>query len=185
MKINTDKHSLTIETLSKYLTYDPCTGVFKRIATRKNAGKLKILDCDYVITSMNNRGYLWTKIEEHVYLCHRLAVLIMTGRHPPNEVDHINGNRLDNRWENLRETTAFENSRNQGIRKDCTSGTRGVSYLSSSRHIKRWIARISHMGVRYHLGYYLTKEEAIEARKKAEIDFGYHENHAKRQSWRE
>lgn len=114
-----------------------------------------------------------------MFLVHRLVWLYMTGEHPNGEIDHINGNRKDNRWENLRLVTAFENARNQGERKDNTSGCRGVT-----RNGAGWLVRISHKGVRYHLGTFRDKNEAIAVRKQAERDLNYHPNHAKRESWK-
>ena len=103
---------------------------------------------------------------------------MMTGHHPSGEIDHINGDRLDNRWVNLRDVTAFDNARNQGERKDNTSGCRGVT-----RNGAGWMARISHDGVRYGLGTFRNKSDAIHTRKCAEEYLEYHPNHAKRESW--
>jgi hypothetical protein len=179
MKIDPERLELTESELKRYFTYDPMTGEFKRILRRTRwQGDVP---CSELITGKNNRGYYWVKINRHMYLVHRLIVLYMTGVHPRGEVDHINGDRLDNRWGNLRDTSPFENSRNQGNREDNTSGCRGVTF---SKNSDKWVARISHQGVRYSLGYFPTKEEAIEARKEAEQRFGYHPNHARRESWR-
>ena len=179
MKINESKHFVTQEQLRQWVEYNPNTGQMFRIKfiypkTGETYSKRK------EIMGTNNRGYRWLKVFGDMYLVHRLAVLCMTGRHPKNEVDHINGDRLDNRWKNLRECDAFINSRNQGIRKDCTSGVRGVTY---SKIAKKWTARISHMGDRYSLGYFTEFDDAVKARRKAEVDLGYHPNHARRTSW--
>ncbi len=181
MKINTDKHQLTRKELLVYVTYDPATGDMVRIMTRKGCRRGEIRECNAPVIGTNNRGYRWLKLFGYMYLVHRLAFLVMTGKHPTGEIDHINGDRLDNKWENLREVDALSNSRNQGIRKDCTSGVRGVDY---SRDVRKWKARISHHGVRYSLGYFEKFEDAVAARRKAEIDYGYHENHARRESWK-
>ncbi len=183
MKINENKHSLTLDVLKTLVRYSPTTGNMWRIVKHDAWGNVKPIK--KLITGQNNRGYRWVSLNGDMYLVHRLAFLWMTGDHPTGEVDHINGDRLDNRWVNLRDTDPFNNSRNQGIRKDNTSGVRGVNYnnCQNSRNTKRWIARISHRGERILLGNFATFEEAVAARKQAEIDYGYHPNHAKRKSW--
>jgi hypothetical protein len=175
------KTDLTQESLKRYFTYDPETGNFVRIVRRHRWGERV---CSELIASRNNRGYLWVRIFNEVHLVHRLVFLYMTGNHPCCEVDHLDGDRLNNRWVNLRDVNAFENSRNQGNRIDNSTGIRGVTYRATGRGVKRWKARISHMGRRFDLGEYLTKEEAVSARIAAEKRFGYHPNHARRESWR-
>lgn len=176
------RSDITQEQIRKYFSYKKTTGEFYRIVRRDSWGnEYKVKE---LITSTNNRGYFWVNVFGNMCLVHRLVILYVTGKHPSGEIDHINGDRLDNRWCNLRDVTPFENSRNQGNRKDNTSGCRGVTYVKSGRGLKRWKARISHEGIRHDLGCFMTKEEAIDARVNAEIDFGYHPNHAKRESWR-
>lgn len=175
------REHLTHEQVLHHYHYDPLTGVMTRIIEYN--GWCKPVSCCKPIVSSNNRGYFWDRLFNLNFLTHRLIWLYMTGEHPENEIDHINGIRKDNRWCNLRSVTAFDNARNQGERKDNTSGCRGVTYRKSGRGLKRWVARISHMGVRHMLGYFETFEEAVKVRKQAEIDFEYHENHAKRSSW--
>lgn len=89
-------------------------------------------------------------------------------------VDHINHNPLDNRKSNLRICTQQQNSINRSIRSDNNSGIAGVLWNESR---KKWIAYIRYNKKGITLGYYNTKEEAIEARKQAEIDlFGEYRN---------
>ena len=183
MKIDQGRFELTQETLKFYCHYDKITGEFRRTLKFDSWGNT--VRVDRLIIGKNNRGYRWLKLLGKVYLVHRLAFLYVTGSHPKGEVDHINGDRLDNRWLNLRDTDCFSNSRNQGIRKDCTSGVRGVNFHPNKKGLKKWVARISHKGVRILIGNFETFGEAVTARKKAEIDLGYHPNHAKRESWSE
>jgi hypothetical protein len=76
------------------------------------------------------------------------------------EVDHISGYGLDNRRENLRCCLRHENMANQKIRADNKSGAKGVRFYERS---KKWHARITSNGVSYHLGYFDTMKEAVNA----------------------
>ena len=76
------------------------------------------------------------------------------------EVDHINGNPLDNRKSNLRICTIAENLRNKGAGKNNTSGYKGVSWVKRN---KRWLAQIKHNGKQVYIGHYKNKEEAARA----------------------
>ncbi len=179
-----DRNEITQSMVRDWFNYDVSTGVFTRTKDYDSHGKIKPVE--RVITHKNNRGYLWTGVFGKTCLVHRLVWLWMTGKHPEGEIDHINGVRTDNRWVNLRDVNSFENSRNQGVRKDCTSGVRGVTWCDRTNHRGRsyWLARISHKGKRYTLGRFNKLEDAIKARREAEEHFKYHPNHAKRESYR-
>lgn len=73
------------------------------------------------------------------------------------EVDHINGNKLDNRLKNLRLCTKAENHRNRGLQKSNTSGYKGVHWHKKT---KKWLVRIAFNGKRYHLGYFTDIRKA-------------------------
>lgn len=77
-------------------------------------------------------------------------------------VDHINRNTLDNRKCNLRIVTQSDNCQNQGLRKDSTTGFKGVSWCNRD---KRFIARIYKDGIEYKAGRFKTAIEAHEAYK--------------------
>jgi len=80
---------------------------------------------------------------------------------PKNKVtDHINGNTLDNRKENLRICTSAENQYNRGPQKNNTSGYKGVSW---NKQDKKWRAAVKHFGKQIYLGSYNNKEEAAKA----------------------
>lgn len=82
--------------------------------------------------------------------------------------DHINGNTLDNRRCNLRIATPSENNMNSVLRKDNVSGCRGVFWNKLNR---KWRARIAVYGKNIEIGSFESKEEAIAARKKVEIEY--------------
>lgn len=81
---------------------------------------------------------------------------------PGMDIDHVNGDRLDNRRSNLRPATRAQNIRNAKLRSDSKSGVKGVTF-----HQRRWRATIAVNGKQVHLGRFDTKEEAAEAYSKA------------------
>ena len=95
---------------------------------------------------------------------------------PPKnkQVDHINHNGLDNQKANIRIVDAKDNQRNRNTQKNNTSGCQGVCF-----HKKKqvWFATITLMGKPVHLGIFKDKNEAISAREKAEVLYGFHPNH--------
>ena len=111
------------------------------------------------------------------YLAHRLIWCMMTGSWPLYQIDHINGNPSDNRWSNLRQVTNQENCRNQKRRANNRSGVTGVIWRKDH---SLWTAQIQANGKRVHLGFFKTKDAAVEARREAEARHGYHNNHGKR-----
>lgn len=96
----------------------------------------------------------------------------------PTEIDHINGIRDDNRIENLREVTRIENTKNSAKQSTNTSGVTGVSWNSARN---KWVSYINTCKRRIALGYFNDFEEAVAARKAAEIKYGYHPNHGRDQ----
>lgn len=125
-------------------------------------------------TAVGSHGYKCGAIQGQHWLAHRLIFLIVGG-YLPEIVDHINGDRLDNRWVNLREVTTTESSRNTCLRSDNKSGCLGVSV----RPDNRWLARITVNGEIIHLGNFKELDDAIKARKSAEKKYGFHENHSR------
>lgn len=117
---------------------------------------------------INEDGYLTIQINNRVYLAHRMAFVIMTGRQPTGKiVDHIDRVRTNNKWSNLRLATIAQNSANQSIRVDNQTGHKGVSF---KKQTGRWLARITTEGKTNHLGYFDTKEEAASAYMAASLD---------------
>lgn len=92
---------------------------------------------------------------------------ILAGATDEREVDHINGNTLDNRKVNLRLVTSQQNKMNQSVRRS-KSGFKGV-YFDASRN--KWRAKINLSGKQIHLGQYVTKEEAAKAYDKGALEY--------------
>jgi hypothetical protein len=159
-------------------TYDPETGEFVRIKKKSWTGNW--YNCHSVPKSITEYGYFQMNVNGRPYVIHRLIWLWMTGEWP-DDIDHIDGDRQNNKWKNLRSISRQENLKNMGIKSTNTSGVTGVSFNNQS---KKWQAYIhSEKRKRKHLGYFESIEDAITARLKAEKKYGYHENHGRRNSW--
>ena len=154
---------ITAEELREQLDYDPETGVFTRRVTMSN--RIKIGD---VAGSLSDEGYLKFRVNNKRYFAHRLAWLYVHGVWPCAQIDHINGDRDDNRIANLREATCVENSRNSKKRRGGRCRLKGV-YIQKHR----FGAQIRVQGKNIYLGYYDTEEEAHAAYvAAAEKEFG-------------
>lgn len=156
---------LTQERLQQVVYYDPETGIMYRY--------LKSIE-DRPIGSDHGEGYLRARVDGKRYLIHRLAFLYMTGRWPNNQIDHIDGNRLNNKWANLREASNQNNSKNQRIPSSNTSNTIGVYWHGRE---KKWRAQIVVNGHLKYLGSFQDLEEAVKSRKEAEEKYSFHKNH--------
>lgn len=154
--------------INDFVTYDPITGLITPKDPKKPVERVR---------RFKSGLYKAIYVNGVDYLSHRLAFFIMTGRMPDYHVDHINGNGLDNSWSNLRVVSQQENALNKKIYSCNSTGFAGVT-----KRGKRYRARIRYNGVLYNLGTYDTPEEAGEARKNKEMEFGFHRNHGRKQS---
>lgn len=116
----------------------------------------------------HSSGYRIIKINGKPHKEHRLIFLMYYG-YLPKEVDHIDGNKLNNRIENLRSATTSQNQHNRTKYKNNTSGYKGVSFYGKNKY-KCWGANIQVNGKQKHLGYFLTPEEAFAAYCKAALE---------------
>lgn len=121
---------------------------------------------------VSRNGYVYRPTERHEngkaiksadYL-HRVVMGAPSGM----VVDHINGNKLDNRKSNLKVVTQSENNMNAKMTSRNTSGIRGVSW---SKHYQRWVPRIAVRGKEIYLGRYKTKEEAARVYEQASREY--------------
>lgn len=150
---------LTADQLRQALHYDGETGVFiwkvwggRGVSVGRRAG------------SHHNAGYWHIGIGGERYLAHRLAWLYVHGEWPLLEVDHINGNKRDNRIANLRLATRQQNGANRGANLNNKSGCRGVHWHPQSG---RWRAEMKVARKSKHIGLFRTKEEASAAYQRA------------------
>lgn len=174
------RDALTQKKLKELLHYDPDTGVLAWLERSqdsfKSVKKWKRFNtrCAGKVTgTINGKGYIVIRVFGKTWLAHRLAILYMSGEFP-EETDHRNGIRNDNRWCNLRASTRKRNARNQRLRSDNTSGAVGVYMPSGS---KSWLASIGHEGKTICLGSHADKSHALVARKAAEKVLGYDPRH--------
>lgn len=128
-------------------------------------------------TAKDTHGYHHGSIDGRLYLAHIVIFTLAHGFWPEGQIDHINGDRTDNRPENLREVGLVENARNQRLQRSNSSGTSGVCW---DRQHKKWLVQIGNGKRNVKVGRFKNLEQAVAARKKAERDLGYHENHGRR-----
>lgn len=163
---------ITQQQLKEVLHYCPETGVFTWLMNRRSVKKGAV--ASHVWTSNDGKRYIQIRVYGRLDYAHRLAFLYMTGEFPEDEVDHQDGNGCNNVWSNLRAVTHAENTKN--VRKT-SANTSGVTGVVWDRKNKKWRAQIGYRGCNCPLGRFHDKEEAIAARKAAEVFYGFHENH--------
>ena len=150
------------EEIAKWFEYCHDTGIVKR---RLQSGRWP---GGVIAGSKDGSGYYSTSFNGKTIRCHIIAWVIFYGRYPNGHIDHINKIKSDNRIANLREVTQAQNSRNQKIRTNNTSGFPGVSF---DRLLSKWIAYITINYKKIHIGVFKQIEDAIEARKIAAIKY--------------
>lgn len=149
---------MTIDDLKQAFSYDPETGlVTRRIAVSQ-------FTIGTVAGSVNAAGYVDIVFRGKRLRGHRVAFALMTGAWPSNILDHVNGDRADNRWKNLRECSQSDNAKNRTVNTKGRSGVRGVRYNGKSSKTRPWEVLIKHNYKQIYIGRYATKEEAIAAR---------------------
>jgi len=161
---------ITLKRLKELLHYDLLTGVFTRARSLTNQVKAGDL-------AGNNRhnGYVAIYLDNKKYYAHRLAWFWFYGVMPDGEIDHINGDRTNNRGSNLRSVGRKENTKNKRMHGQNTSGVMGVSKTASGK----WRVYIGVSGRQINLGVYEDFEVACLVRKEAEHKYNFHPNHGK------
>jgi len=179
----TEQDLPSVETLRKLLRYEPETGNlfwrFRDVSFFKTEGECKRWHNRYggkPAGGIRGGGYVDVKIFDRHLSAHRVAWAIHHNTWPTDQIDHINGERADNRIVNLRDATNQENNKNRKLPCNNTSGVMGVSW---NKQKAKWVAHIRVDGKTIHLGYFDTIEDAAAARAKAEIEHDFHENHGR------
>lgn len=162
----------TKEELCELFAYDEQSGIlyWKPRAGRsmnswnaKNAGNPAL--------NQNFKGYRRGGLLKRATLAHRVIWKMHFGDEPP-EIDHINGNRSDNRLSNLRAVDRSQNQRNSSLRKDNSSGVVGVYWYAK---YGKWLAKIGNE----HIGYFSDFGDAVRHRAAVAKERGFHDNHGK------
>lgn len=151
------------EKLKERLRYEPDTGDwfwvdhpwFKSYAGCQVAG------------NRDSDGYARVSINNKNVKLHRLAFLFMLGELPPDEVDHINGDKTDNRWVNLRLAVRAENGQNIRDSGRNTSGVIGVNWSHSEQ---KWQVRVMAYGQRFSGGYFDDLDQAKAKRNRMVVE---------------
>jgi hypothetical protein len=169
------RRMLTQKYVKSILDYDPETGVFTwrprplRPGFERTDKAWNTRRVGTEAGTVNVDGYVAINLLGVPRYAHRLAFLWMEGQ-MPDQVDHRDLDKANNRWENLRPADYQGNAANRGLRADNTSGFKGVVW-DARREL--WAARIGLNGTQVYLGYYRSKEAAAAAYKAAaEHHFG-------------
>ena len=125
--------------------------------------------------SIKDTGYRALRVRGLYIATHRAIYQMVHGALEDGlDIDHIDGDRLNNKIENLRTVTRGENGKNKRLPRTNSSGIIGVNW---SKPHSKWKAVIKHNQHIYYLGLYTSKEEAAKVRMEAAIRFGFHPNH--------
>lgn len=143
---------LSLVDWSELIHYEPSTGILtwkRRVSASAGKGS--------VVGSLSQNGYIKFLYKRKTYLAHRLAYFLLTGEQP-EEIDHINGSKVDNRALNLRAATRRQNEYNKSVSALSKTGVKGVS-LEDGRYRAR--ARVD--GRRISVGSFSSISEAESA----------------------
>ena len=150
---------VSIQEIVNRFVYCPESGVVSHRATRVQAGK---------VSNNHKTSYLRISVNGKQLMAHRIIWALHYGEWPKGQIDHIDGNGLNNRLSNLRDVSHSENQRNQRLHSRNKSGYRGVSL---DRRTGKWQAHIWSNGKRIYLGRFDTALAAGEARTAAEAKY--------------
>lgn len=157
--------------LAETFSYCPETGVL----TWKNSKRAYKNGCEAgrVITDLWGKSYRYVPCGGFKFMAHRIIWAIVKGQWPEHQIDHCDGNGLNNKIDNLRHATNQQNGMNQKKRTPA-SGHTGVRWHKGG---KKWNARIKAEGREISLGLYVNIDDAVAARKAAEKKYGFSEGH--------
>lgn len=163
---------LTQARLKELLYYDPETGIFYR---KTKLSKINDIGSVAGSTEKKKKNYYRIHVEQRRYQSHILAWLYVYGVYPKGNIDHIDGNGLNNKISNLREATCTQNSCNKRRSIANKSGAKGVSW---HKQAKRWVAQVTINRKIIYLGLFLDIADAIAAvrKKRVEVHGDFH-NH--------
>lgn len=135
------------------ISYNAASGVFMWVVSERGVSLGKVAG------SINSNGYLIIRLDRKPHRAHRLAWFLVHGEWPQGEIDHIDGDRLNNRLNNLRVVDRAGNSQNRwkAQRNNKSSGLAGVTW---NKQHKKWQSNLMANKVRHHVGYFSDPNEA-------------------------
>ncbi len=146
------KAKISQSEIMRLVNYDPNTGIFSWASSRVGCKKGEI------VGNISPTGYVRIGLNRTSYLAHRIAWVYMTGKWPVYDIDHIDGNPSNNKFENLRDVSTGTNVQNvKGARSDSKTKLLGVD-MHKRDNLYR--ARIMVDGKRKTLGYFKNMDEA-------------------------
>lgn len=159
---------MTRDEVRAALDYDPDTGVFRWRVRPDRDHSWNLRFSGEVAGNTMTHGYRCMNILGKLHLAHRLAWLWMTGEMPAGHIDHINGDRSDNRWCNLRLATNSQNQMNRALSPKNVSGVKGVTW---NKKQKTWVAHLTVNEKQMHLGQSRSLDVAVKLRRDAEAKY--------------
>lgn len=157
---------LTHDRLKECLDYEPVSGLFYWRERPDIHTCVNNRDVGSIAGRTTGDCYVTIGIDYEQYSAHRLAFFYMTGSWPVNLIDHIDGDKSNNRWDNLREVTHQQNSFNSNLSKANSSGHKGICWDKKNR---KWLVSIMVDRKSKFLGRFVDLQEAIKIRKEAEV----------------
>ena len=163
---------LTQQYLKEIFNYDPETGILTwKVKKSRNINIGDVAGSEF--KTKQGKRYLRVSVNDKLYFIHRIAWMYSYGEWPC-EIDHKDGNGLNNKWENLRNVSRLENSKNQRKSTRNKSGIVGVFW---DRTYNKWRAYIRVNGVLHSIGQFKSLFDAVCARKTSELEYYFHKNH--------
>jgi len=176
--------TVTPEILRQLIRFDEATGEYfwkeRDASLFKNERRISCFRSRFVgkklFTKPTRHGYGAAIVLGYSFLAHQIVWAFHHGEWP-KMIDHINGDRFDNRLENLRECTPSENQKNKAMLARNTSGRIGVTW---NRQRRKWYSSIRVENKYIFLGSFHSLDDASDARARAEKLYGFHPNHGGR-----
>ena len=142
---------ISLAVVADYLSYDAATG---QLYQKKKRPKIKV---GSVAGSLTPKGYRYIQLCGRKYPAHHIVWMFETGTFPTHFIDHIDGNKTNNRFDNLREVSNKQNCENRTAQKNNKTGYKGVSFNS---RLQKFIAQIQHNNIPIYIGVFESAYEA-------------------------